>query len=96
MEHRKQLFLERLYTLYMEELYNFACNEFHYNKNKADEVIHLEIIKKIVDNYDHNIQENMSETSESKIKNYVRDDREAWTKVLIKAFNETIVKVLQI
>ena len=65
-------------------------------KCKADEVIHLEIIKKIVDNYDHNIQENMSETSESKIKNYVRDDREAWTKVLIKAFNETIVKVLQI
>ncbi len=39
MEHGKQLFLERLYTLYMEELYNFACNEFHYDKNKADEAI---------------------------------------------------------
>ncbi|MEY8321335.1 sigma-70 family RNA polymerase sigma factor [Lachnospiraceae bacterium 46-61] len=39
MENGKQLFLEKLYTLYVEELYNFACKEFHYDKNKADEAI---------------------------------------------------------
>ena len=39
MKDGEQLFLEKVYTSYSKELYDFACKEFCYDKNKADEAM---------------------------------------------------------
>ena len=39
METGKQLFLETVYNTYSKKLYDFACKEFCYDKNKADEAM---------------------------------------------------------